>query len=358
MATTSEPGEAEAVAPTPIAQGPADSTVPVLAAEEFTDEESATERGSIASSSTSVSSSIREYRTENGRTYHKYKDGKYSYPNDNREVERLDLQHNLFLLTFDNKLGTAPAAAEGSNVKRVLDVGTGSGIWAIEFGEEHPEAEVTGVDLSAIQPDFVPPNVKFEIDDIDEPWTYSQPFDYIHSRMMSSSVPDWKKYLKNCYDNLTPGGYVELNEFQLEPSCDDGTLTKEHALYRAILLLGEAMVSIGRSFPNVPELRSVLAEIGFRDVTLNTFKWPTNAWPRDSKYKELGIWQNENLNEGVEGFIIAPFTRILGWTKEEVQMLLIDIRKDVNNRNLHAYFPIYSLWARKPTKEEAEASQA
>lgn len=33
-----------------------------------------------------------------------------------------------------------------SNVKvgRVLDVGTGTGIWAMEFGEEHPESEVRG----------------------------------------------------------------------------------------------------------------------------------------------------------------------------------------------------------------------
>lgn len=31
---------------------------------------------------TSVSSSIRQYRVENGRTYHSYKDGQYAYPND------------------------------------------------------------------------------------------------------------------------------------------------------------------------------------------------------------------------------------------------------------------------------------
>jgi ubiquinone/menaquinone biosynthesis C-methylase UbiE len=97
-------------------------------------------------------SSILDFRQENGRTYHAFRDGKYNLPNDDEENERLDLQHNLFLLTLDNKLGLSPPNLPGSKVKRVLDVGTGTGIWAIDFGDEHPEATVIGVDLSPSQP--------------------------------------------------------------------------------------------------------------------------------------------------------------------------------------------------------------
>lgn len=53
----------------------------------------------------------------------------------------LDLQHNLMLLTLDNKLGLSPPCRPDSKVKRVLDVGTGTGIWATDFGDEHPEAK-------------------------------------------------------------------------------------------------------------------------------------------------------------------------------------------------------------------------
>jgi hypothetical protein len=53
-----------------------------------------------------------------------------------------DLQHNLFLLTFGGKLGLAPPAAKDSTVRNALDLGTGTGIWAMDFGDEHPNAKV------------------------------------------------------------------------------------------------------------------------------------------------------------------------------------------------------------------------
>lgn len=46
----------------------------------------------------------------------------------------IDLQHHMFLLTFDNKLCLCPIPQD-KQLHRVLDVGTGTGIWAIDFGE-------------------------------------------------------------------------------------------------------------------------------------------------------------------------------------------------------------------------------
>ena len=66
----------------------------------------------------------------------------------NRNQTVLDLQHHLCKLTLDGKSHLAPL----KNPKNVLDFGTGTGIWAIEFAEEYPEARVLGTDLSPIQP--------------------------------------------------------------------------------------------------------------------------------------------------------------------------------------------------------------
>jgi SAM-dependent methyltransferase len=58
------------------------------------------------------------------------------------------LQHHILLMTYGNRLYWAPL----KDPKRVIDIGTGTGIWAIDFADAHPETEVIGVDLSPGQP--------------------------------------------------------------------------------------------------------------------------------------------------------------------------------------------------------------
>ncbi|RKK51004.1 hypothetical protein BFJ69_g17979, partial [Fusarium oxysporum] len=256
--------------------------------------------------------------------------------------------HNLFLLTFDNKLGLAPPNLPDSKVERVLDVGTGTGIWAIDFADDHPEAKVIGIDLSPIQPRFVPPNVEFLIDDIDEEWDYSAPFSYIHSRMMNMSIQNWEDYLRKIFDNLTPGGYVELQDGDAFMESDDSTLTEEHALSKWCNLLCEAAGKLGRPYIPTKELREIMDKVRFTNIVETRFKWPSNCWPKDKRYKELGAWNNENTRLVLESVTFAPLTRGLGWTIEEVNVLLADVRKELNDRNIHAYWPICSVYGRKP----------
>lgn len=54
----------------------------------------------------------------------------YLYPNDEQELDRLDMQHHMFKLVMENKLYHVPL----ENPQQILDVGTGSGIWPIEMG--------------------------------------------------------------------------------------------------------------------------------------------------------------------------------------------------------------------------------
>ncbi|KAF4832581.1 Secondary metabolism regulator LAE1 [Colletotrichum siamense] len=243
---------------------------------------------SVVSSSTSLSSPILQHRLENGRTYHKYKDGRYLFPNDERENERLD-----------------------SGVKRVLDIGTGTGLWAIEFADEHPEAEVLGVDLTPVQNQFAPPNVTFEVDDIEQPWA-----------------------------GIAPGGYIELFEGHAHTQSDDGSLTPEHAMWQWADKLDECCKILGRPFVHVPSLVPMLKEAGFVDVKIVPFKWPVGPWAKDPHYKELGEWAFANALEGLEAWTIAAFTRALNWSYAEVQTLLSEVRKDMNDRSIHHYTPI------------------
>lgn len=88
----------------------------------------------------------------------------YVFPNDAAEQERLDLQSLALTELFNGRLHFAPIA-DDFTPKRILDVGTGTGAWAMDMGDTYPEARVIGVDLSPIQSNAVPPNVHFYIED-------------------------------------------------------------------------------------------------------------------------------------------------------------------------------------------------
>ena len=81
-----------------------------------------------------------------------FRDGSYWGPNDEQANEHLDLAHALFTKTLNGKLYLAPIS---STAKEVLDLGTGTGVWAIDFADEHPDCSVIGTDLSPIQPNWV-----------------------------------------------------------------------------------------------------------------------------------------------------------------------------------------------------------
>lgn len=54
------------------------------------------------------------------------------FPNDDAEQERLDIIHHTYLLLLNGELHMAPIVPEPT---RILDIGTGTGIWAIDAGE-------------------------------------------------------------------------------------------------------------------------------------------------------------------------------------------------------------------------------
>lgn len=113
-------GDAEAVA------HQAETTIEVGESESDTGYESE----SAPSASTSVSSSVRDYTFENGRRYHKYSEGRYLFPNDEPEQEREDMKHAMVLNLCGGRLHYSPL----DNPQNVLDIGTGTGIWAIDCG--------------------------------------------------------------------------------------------------------------------------------------------------------------------------------------------------------------------------------
>src|SRR3569833_2972422 len=76
-----------------------------------------------------------------------------------------------------------------------------------DFADEFPSAEVIGTDISPIQPAWMPPNCRFELDNASENWTFAaNSFDYIHLRCMMGCFKDWVHVYRECFRCLKPGG--------------------------------------------------------------------------------------------------------------------------------------------------------
>jgi metalloendopeptidase OMA1, mitochondrial len=85
----------------------------------------------------------------------------------------MDEQYEIIKMVMDGRLHLAPFTQRRQPGK-VLDIATGTGLWAIEMGDQYPESEIIGTDLSPIQPPFVPPNVRFFVEDSTEDWWVSR----------------------------------------------------------------------------------------------------------------------------------------------------------------------------------------
>jgi len=86
------------------------------------------ETDSFSTASTTFASSARDYSFKNGYRYHKFHEWSYNFPNYGSEKEREDMTHAIGV-NLCQRLHLAPIR---TNPEKVLDVGTGAGIWSIE----------------------------------------------------------------------------------------------------------------------------------------------------------------------------------------------------------------------------------
>lgn len=194
-------------------------------------------------------------------------------------------------------------------------------------------------------------------------------FDFIHMRGMMTCISDPRSILAKAYAATKPGGYLEVQDAVFPytammndslkgtaldiwgKTCVEGTANIGRAvcfLWRAswllfitktdsyVKLVRECMLTawVGQ-WTNTPNYRAWMFELGFEDVREKIFETPINTWPRGQKQKELCMWWQADLLDAL-GTSMAILTRAIGWLPEEVDLYLVQVRKDVKNKNIHA----------------------
>ena len=140
--------------------------------------------------------------------------------------------------------------------------------------------------------------------------------------------------------NLSPGGWCEFQDFDLQYYSEDASLLPTSPLLIWISTLLDAARSLGRDPNPGSKLSGWVRKAGFVKVEHKRFRIPIGAWARDPVLKEVGLWNLMQIENGLEGLSMRLFTGVLKWEEGEVRALLEEVRRDLRDPGIHAMFDL------------------
>ena len=263
-------------------------------------------------------------------------------PSDHAEQTRLAIVHQAYLPILEGQLTLASIP---KTVHRILDIGTSIGDWAIAVAERFPDAEVIATDITtAFQPSSAPPNLFFELDDAQDEWSYTEPFDFIHIRGLMGAFADWHHIYSEAEKHLSEGGSLEVADFGMVQ------LTNEPP--NSYLNIWRTAVRSASERSGVPVdmehlKRSRFESTGLSVTKTKTLNVPLGIWSPDSRKRVAGKMALIAALEGLEAMSLRLFTRHLNWKGEAVRDLCEHIKGEIMAEGAKAWAPIAFIVARK-----------
>ncbi|TGZ81390.1 S-adenosyl-L-methionine-dependent methyltransferase [Ascodesmis nigricans] len=316
-----------------------------------------------------------QFHQEYNRRYHAVHTRRWPIPNDEQEQDRMQIMDQMMNLLLNGDLHTVPL----ENPCRILDVGTGTGIWACDMAHKFPNARVFGLDLSSIQ---VPPpvNVRWDIEDANERWIYPPNyFSLIHTRELVShifrtsspqfhtnlflpqlgGISDWRNFFSRSFRCLHPGGWLELQEFPFRLHSANPDISPDLPLFRGNQLFRESMAALGYDVSDeIHNFIEYLTGAGFVDVREEVVQVPIGPWRGSPTEKQIGRYLMLSMCEAAEGHLLAPLNKAMGMEPDEVRQLANALQKDLLNKRHRLYLNLHIIRARKPTACEVPPPNA
>ena len=207
------------------------------------------------------------------------------------------------------------------------------------MGDANPAVEFIGVDLSATLPEYTPPNVMFYVDDVEDEWHWTHKFDIVHARGITGSVRCWPRLLHQVYHNLRPGGWIVVEDFDIDFFSRDGSIEDAHAIREWCTHLQEGAEKTGCSLQYGKQLEKRICDAGFVNATANRATLPIGDWPQNPSLKSIGDCFRTQLEMGLQGMSLRLFNE-LGWSRASLELLLCRVRRELHDPNKHAEYNV------------------
>jgi hypothetical protein len=102
----------------------------------------------------------------------------------------------------------------------------------------------------------------------------------------------------------------------------------------------KSVEAMGLDWARVSQYKQYMIDAGFEDVQEKSYEWPLGTWAKGQRMKTLGLWYREDLLGVLQGVSMGVLTRGLKMSAEEVDELLVGVRKDIESNKIHVYVPV------------------
>ncbi|KAK0481523.1 S-adenosyl-L-methionine-dependent methyltransferase [Armillaria novae-zelandiae] len=305
----------------------------------------------------SLSPTPSAYKQEFGRGLNNYSEI-YRLPADAEELDRLDLQHNMFIEIMGKYIPPLPEAMADDvpgEQKAILDLGCGSGRWIMEAALDFPHCSAVAVDLVPMQSPYMPPNCRSEVDDINLGLEHFYgDFNVVHCRLISSGIRDYAHLIDQISRVLRPGGLIDLMEFDFHcydenhhrVNLDTSTLASPW-WPRWLAYLEMAARNRGGNVDAATHLHDwVSNHQSFENVVYNQYWIPVTPWRTDSAF-DMRI--GTAMRDDIFSFLKSGRPLLLGSGVPEqiVNELETNAYKELMEGNTRHYIRVQCVYAHK-----------
>ncbi|GAW19799.1 hypothetical protein ANO14919_092900 [Xylariales sp. No.14919] len=161
---------------------------------------------------------------------------------------------------------------------------------------------------------------------------------------------------RKAFDHLEPGGWFEAQELLPTLGCDDGSMPDDYAPNLLFNDLEDCARREQRPLDVAKTYKQGLINAGFVDVTEQVYKIPINGWPKSKNWKTLGDLWNVNCLDAIQGVAMALLHRARGLKRHQIEIHLMDTRRGLSDKSVHAYQSCYVVLGRKPRPDEGGAT--